>query len=204
MYFWRLPPAFSSRNFATDIKILNGWDEESIVEVLTKLGKSQEEADDIYALSGGRIRLAIWGTEAGGLLRIKDWFDFLVERFGQIVLALTKTDSFASAISSDRLRTRFLNYDGRGSSLLVVDSRYAMTKLKGWLDFDDFLSSTYGLKAQPEMIGLLQSGAEANVKLVKALRPSLIAPTFTGYPPRPTLPILMPPLFFPRSCENEA
>jgi hypothetical protein len=67
----------------------------------------------------------------------------LIDYLGQekIVLAHTKMDSSASANSSDRLRTRFLNYDGKGNSLLIVDSFYAMTKLRDRLDFDDFMSA---------------------------------------------------------------
>lgn len=137
------PPKHQSEIFATDVKILSGWQEERILEVLTKLGHSREQAKEIYAVSGGRIRLAIWGTKVGGLQGIKKYFDDLIFSLGQekVVLAFTKTDSSASVSSSDRLRTRFLNYDGKGSSLLIVDSFYAMTQLRGRLDFDDFMSS---------------------------------------------------------------
>ena len=63
--------------------------------------------------------------------------------FGQekVVLAMTKTDSHASMLSSDRLRTRFCNYDGKGTSLLIIDSQYAMSRLRARLDFNDFVSS---------------------------------------------------------------
>ena len=137
------PPVKQSEIFATRVKIMSGWDEKDMLMAMVKLGKSSKEAEEICAVSGGRIRLAIWGMEAGGIHRIERWYDDLIADLGQekFVLAHTKTDSSASASSSDRLRTRFCNYDGKGSSLLIVDSRYAMTKLRGRLDFDDFMSS---------------------------------------------------------------
>jgi len=128
---------------ATKVKILSGWREETILLVLTKMGQTVEKAQEVYALSGGRIRLAIWAIEAGGIDEVKKWFDDLIDGFGQekIVLAVTKTDSHAAIAHSDRLRTRFINYDGKGASLLIVDSFYAISKLKGRLALDDFISS---------------------------------------------------------------
>lgn len=136
------PTVHQSEIMSTDVRILSGWREDTILDVLLKLGTDSRQASAIYALSGGRIRLALWGTETDGAAKIKSWFDKLIADFGQekIVLALTKKDSSASASSSDRLRTRILNYDGKGSSLLIVDSLYAVTQLRGRLHFGDFIS----------------------------------------------------------------
>ena len=137
------PTVKQSEIFSTIVEIMSGWKEETIYLVLSKIGQEAEKAQEIYAVSGGRIRLAIWATKAGGIGFVKKWLDGLITGFGQdkIVLAVTKTDSHAGIAHSDRLRTRFINFDGTGTSLLIVDSLYAMSKLKGRLELNDFVSS---------------------------------------------------------------
>ena len=105
------PTQSQSAIMARDVKILSGWSEEQILEVLRKLGVTdQGQASAIYALSGGRIRLALWGTETNGASKIKGWFDKLITDCAQekVVPALTKSDSSASAQSLDRLWSRLL------------------------------------------------------------------------------------------------
>lgn len=201
---------------ATIVKIMAGWKEETIHLVLTKMGQAVEKAQEIYAVSGGRIRLAIWAIEAGGIDQVKKWFDDLITGVGQekIVLAVTKTDSHAAIAHSDKLRTRFINYDGNGTSLLIVDSLYAISKLKGRLDLDDFVSSfnlagACGLQSargwfleeimhlwfKKKDSALIEDWVRSVlVMLVKALRLS-IAQMFIGYRPYQTSRTLMPPLF---------
>lgn len=138
------PPLRQEEILSTNILIMSGWYEATIVEALVNLGQTVDQAKDIYAVSGGRIRLAILGMEAGGIQSIEGWFNTLIEVHGQekIASARTITDSYADAAgSSDALHTRFVNYDGNGNSLLIVDSFYAVTKLRERLDFDDLISS---------------------------------------------------------------
>ena len=137
------PPRHQSEIMSTEVKVLSGWGEDTLVSFLCKMGLVPEQAGRVYAFSGGKVRLATWGLEENGILRIKKWFNELFTEFGQekIALAVTKTDSSASASSSDRLRTRFVNYDGKGESLLIVDSAYAVNSLRSRLDFGDFMSA---------------------------------------------------------------
>lgn len=138
------PPKKQDEILSTDVIIMSGWKEETILEGLTTLkGMTQDEAETIYTVSGGRVRLALWGSDTAGIRLIKKFYDGMITNLGQekIALALTKSDSSASMNSSDRLRTRFLDYDGKGTSLLIVDSFYAMSKLRARLDFADFMSS---------------------------------------------------------------
>mmetsp|Transcript_8058 Transcript_8058/g.20217 ORF Transcript_8058/g.20217 Transcript_8058/m.20217 type:complete len:561 (+) Transcript_8058:28-1710(+) len=137
-------PTVSQAEITTTIvSILTGWKEETICSVLTRIGRTPAQAREIYSYSGGRIRLALMGTHVDGKLQIRKWFDDLLSGFGQekVQLAITKTDSHASMNSSDRLRTRFVDYDGSGTSLLIVDSQYAMSRLRARLDVGDFVSS---------------------------------------------------------------
>ena len=79
----------------------------------------------------------------GGIDRIKQWYDRLIEGIESetVLLAVTRLDSSASSKSSDRLRSRFLNYDGKENSLLIVDSLYAMTKLRDKVSFEHLFES---------------------------------------------------------------
>jgi hypothetical protein len=137
------PPRHQSEIMSTEVKILSGWAEDTIVSFLCKMGLVPEQACRVYSFSGGRVRLSMWGLQENGISRIKKWFNELFIEFGQekIALAVTKTDSSASASSSDRLRTRFVNYDGKGESLLIVDSAYVVDGLRSRLDFGDFMSA---------------------------------------------------------------
>lgn len=137
------PTVSQAEIMTTIVSILTGWKEDAICLALSKMEQTTAQAQETYSFSGGRIRLAIMGTRRDGKEQIKKWFDDLLFGFGQekVVLAMTKTDSHASMLSSDRLRTRFCNYDGKGTSLLIVDSQYAMSRLRARLDFNDFVSS---------------------------------------------------------------
>lgn len=55
-----------------------------------------------------------------------------------MLLATTRLDSSASSNSIDRLCSRFINYDGKENSLLIVDTFYAMTQLREEVSFDFF------------------------------------------------------------------
>ena len=137
------PPVSQAEIMTTIVSILTGWKEDTICSVLTKLGQTRDQAQEIYSYSGGRIRLALMGTQKDGKVRLTEWFDALLSSFGQekIQLATTRPDSGAFMNHSDRLRTRFINYDGKRISLLIVDSRYVMSRLRARLDVGDFVSS---------------------------------------------------------------
>lgn len=137
------PTVSQAEIMTTIVSILTGWKESTICSFLTKIGQTAAQAQEIYSYSGGRIRLAVMGMQQEGKVQIRKWFDDLLSGFGpeKIQLAITKTDSHASTNSSDRLRTRFIDYDGKGTSLLIVDSQYAMSRLRDRLDVGDFVSS---------------------------------------------------------------
>ena len=137
------PTVSQAEIMTTIVSILTGWKEDTICLVLTKMGQTVAQAQEIYSYSGGRIRLAIMGTQEDGKGKITKWFDDLLTGFARekIHLATTRTDSHASMDHSDRLRTRFIDYDGKGTSLLIVDSQYAISRLRARLDVGDFVSS---------------------------------------------------------------
>ena len=120
------------------ILVLNGWTESSIKDAIVALRKTTpSQANNIYELSGGRIRLAFMSKE-----EVEGWFNDVVTSCGseKIKLAVTSQTKPGVASSSDRLRTRF--YDPEtDTNLMVVDSQYVMRKLISELESKDIVDA---------------------------------------------------------------
>ena len=123
----------------TVVEVLSGWTEVSIKEALKTMivGCTDEQADDRYKLSGGRIRLGFLDQK-----KVEAWYDQVIEAAGKekIKLAITSQGATGEATSSDRLRTRFHNQTD-GTNRMIVDSEYCFCKLSDRLESSDLMES---------------------------------------------------------------
>ncbi|KAL3914067.1 MAG: hypothetical protein SGILL_006250, partial [Bacillariaceae sp.] len=120
------------------IHVLSGWTETSLKDAIIVLRETTPtEADKIYELTGGRIRLAFMPKE-----EVERWFNTVVNSCAseKIKLAVTSQAIPGVASSSDRLRTCF--YDPvTDTNRMVVDSQYVVRKLISELESKDIVDA---------------------------------------------------------------
>jgi hypothetical protein len=121
------------------VEVLSGWTEVSIKAAVKAMNGecTDERADDIYKLCGGRIRLAFLDEK-----KVKDWYDEVVGAAGKerIKLAITSEGATGEVTNSDRLRTRFHDQITK-SNRMIVDSEYCFGKLSDRLESTDLIES---------------------------------------------------------------
>ena len=128
-------PADGAR-MTTNLKIMAGWSEDSLVHALIHLKKlPAKQARDVYAECGGRARMAL--DYLDDETAVKNWADSIVADLGNgpCILAMNETNARTSVESKDRLRTMFEGISGR--PVLLVDSQYLLTRLRDRLTTDD-------------------------------------------------------------------